>query len=155
MMKTFMRQALEEAFKGMRSNEGGPFGAVIIRGGEVIARAHNRVIAECDPTAHAEIVAIRSAAAQMGHFHLPDCELYSTCEPCPMCLAAALWARIPRIYFGCTREDAHQIGFSDKDIYDFLQAKGKPHLIDLISLGREECLSSFHEWTEKNDKVRY
>src|SRR5687768_16901185 len=108
--ETFMREAINEAATGMREARGGPFGCVIVRRGKVIARGSNRVTSTNDPTAHAEIVAIRSACTELGTFSLPDCELYTSCEPCPMCLAAVYWARVPTLYYGNTRADAAAIG---------------------------------------------
>src|SRR5512136_691190 len=113
-MRKFMRMAIREAEKGMRRNEGGPFGAVIVKDGKVVARAHNRVIKTNDPTAHAEVVAIRKATAKLKRFDLSDCEIYASCEPCPMCFAAIHWAKMRTLYFGCSRKDAAAIGFDDK-----------------------------------------
>lgn len=152
--KKFMKKAVAQAFLGMRRNRGGPFGAVIVRNGEVIARAHNLVIKTHDPTAHAEIVAIRRAASKLKRFDLSDCEIYSTCEPCPMCLAAIGWAGIRRLYYGCTRKDAERIGFRDKHLYDLIK-KRRPGIVETIKLERRECLKPFEEWTRKDDRVMY
>jgi guanine deaminase len=105
----FMQAAIEEAFRGMKADEGGPFGAVVVRQGKIIARAHNEVISTGDPTAHAEIQAIRKASQKLGKFDLSACVMYATCEPCPMCLGAIFWARIPRLYYVCSRADAASI----------------------------------------------
>lgn len=149
-----MHLAVVQAFLGMRKNRGGPFGAVIVRNGRVVARGHNQVIATNDPTAHAEIVAIRRAAARLKRFDLSDCEIYSTCEPCPMCLAAISWANIRTVYYGCTREDAEKIGFRDKLFYDLL-GKRASRAVRRVQVGRRECLGPFREWERKKDKIGY
>jgi guanine deaminase len=149
-----MDLAVAQAYLGMRKNSGGPFGAVVARDGRVIARGCNQVIGTNDPTAHAEIVAIRRASARLKRFDLSDCEIYSTCEPCPMCLAAIAWANIRTVYFGCTREDAEKIGFRDKAFYDLLGKKASKAL-QRVRVGRRECLGLFREWERKKDKVRY
>ena len=152
--KKFMKKAVAQAFLGMRKNRGGPFGSVIVKGGEVIARAHNLVLKTNDPTAHAEIVAIRRAAAKLKRFDLSDCEIYSTGEPCPMCLAAIAWAGIRRVYYGCTKKDAEKVGFRDKRFYDLIK-KRKPGFIEKIKIERRECLKAFEEWSRKKDRVMY
>jgi len=149
-----MKKAVAQAFLGMRKNHGGPFGAVIVRDGEVISRAHNLVLKIHDPTAHAEIVAIRRAAAKLKRFDLSDCEIYSTGEPCPMCLAAICWAGIRKVYYGCTRKDAEKIGFRDRRLYDLIK-KRKPGIVEKIKLERRECLKPFQEWSRKKDRVMY
>ncbi|MCP4134795.1 MAG: nucleoside deaminase [bacterium] len=153
--KDFMKIAIEEASKGLRNNEGGPFGAVIVKDGVVIAQAHNEVVKLHDPTAHAEILAIRKASSKLKNFELEDCEIYSTCEPCPMCFAAIHWARIRKLYYGCNREDAGSIGFDDDFIYNVLEGKAKRSWFEMDSIGREECLKLFEEWQKKEDKTRY
>lgn len=152
--KKHMKRAIVQAYSGMRKNHGGPFGAVIVRNGEVIAKAHNMVLKTNDPTAHAEVVAIRRAAEKLKKFDLSDCEIYSTCEPCPMCLAAIYWAGIRRIHYGCTRKDAEKIGFRDKRLYDLIKKRKSP-VVDKIKLERGECLKPFREWTRKKDRVTY
>jgi guanine deaminase len=148
--------ANEEAAQGSLNNEGGPFGAVITRAGEVIARGHNEVLKTNDPTAHAEMVAIRKAAALLGRFDLSDCEIYSSCEPCPMCLAAIYWSRMGTVHYGCTRQDAAAIGFDDNNIYEFIKdPAGKSDTLQLVPMDREECIQSFQQWQEKQDKVIY
>ena len=154
-VKGFMGMAFKEAFKGMTDNEGGPFGAVVVKDGRVIAKGHNRVVKTKDPTAHAEIVAIRRASKKLGRFDLSDCEIYSTCEPCPMCLSAIYWARIRRIYFGCTKEDATKIGFADESIDAAIKGKLSPRKLRMISMDRESCLKLFAAWEQKPDKVPY
>jgi guanine deaminase len=152
--KKCMGLAMAQASKGARKNHGGPFGAVIISGARVVAEAHNEVIKTKDPTAHAEIVAIRKASAKLNRFDLSDCELYSTCEPCPMCLAAIYWARIPKVYFGCTRKDAEKIGFRDRLLYNTIR-KRAPRGLEMIKAERKQCLKLFEEWRQKKDKVMY
>lgn len=152
----FMQAAIEEAFKGMKANEGGPFGAVVVQGDTIIARAHNEVLSTGDPTAHAEIQAIRKAAQKLGKFDLSDCQIYSTCEPCPMCLGAVFWARIPRLYFGCSRADAASVGFSDKAIYDAI-IEQDPGLggLEAVQYARDLCLPLMDFWDKKSDKTAY
>lgn len=151
----FMREAIKEADAGMRAGRGGPFGCVIVRRGEVIARGSNRVTSTNDPTAHAEVTAIRAACAHLATFQLPDCELYTSCEPCPMCLAAIYWARIPRIFYGNTRADAAAIGFDDDFIYQQIPLPPERRALDMQTLLRDEAQSSFVEWQSKADKIRY
>lgn len=151
----FMAVAIKEAFKGMRANQGGPFGAVIVRNGKIIAKCHNKVIATNDPTAHAEVNAIRKATAKLKRFGLSDCEIYSSCEPCPMCLAAIHWAKMRVLYYGCTRKDAANIGFDDNFIYDVLKGKAKKKQVQVIQTDRQECLKPFDEWRGKRNKVKY
>lgn len=153
--ENFMREAIKEADAGLRSGRGGPFGCVIVRKGQVIARGNNRVTSTNDPTAHAEVTAIREACAALKTFQLEDCELYTSCEPCPMCLAAIYWARIPRIYYGNTRADAAAIGFDDDFIYQQIPLPPEQRAIGMQPLLREEAQSSFKEWAAKTDKVRY
>jgi guanine deaminase len=154
-VKGFMGMAVNEALKGMTDNEGGPFGAVIVKDGRAIARGHNRVVKTKDPTAHAEIVALRRASKKLGRFDLSDCQIYSTCEPCPMCLAAIYWARISRIYYGCTKEDAARIGFADESIDAAIKGKLSARKLRMISMEREGCLKLFAAWEQKPDKVLY
>ena len=150
-----MGMAVNEALKGMTDNEGGPFGAVIVKDGRAVARGHNRVVKTKDPTAHAEIVALRGASKKLGRFDLSDCQIYSTCEPCPMCLAAIYWARISRIYYGCTKEDAARIGFADESIDAAIKGKLSARKLRMISMEREGCLKLFAAWEQKPDKVPY
>ena len=155
-MNLLMKIAREEARQGMRNNEGGPFGAVISRKGEIIARGHNEVLKNNDPTAHAEIVAIRRAAAVLGRFDLSDCELHTSCEPCPMCLSAIYWSRIASVHYGCTKEDAANIGFDDNAIYEYIRhPEQHQDELKLVPLDREECLQDFREWQDKQDKEMY
>ena len=149
-----MKLALDEARKGVKDGDGGPFGAVIVRNGKVIASAHNMVLKYNDPTAHAEVQAIRKACNLLNSPLIPDCEIYSTCEPCPMCLSAIMWARIPTVYYGCTKEDAGKIGFMDDYIYSVLSASED---IDLnrIPLDRASCLPLMNEWEENQGREAY
>ena len=150
-----MRAAIAEAEGGLRSGRGGPFGCVIVRRGEIVARGQNRVTSTNDPTAHAEITAIREASVRLHTFRLDDCELYASCEPCPMCLGAIYWARIPRVFFGCTREDAAAIGFADDDIYRQLALPPGQRTIPMQPLLRAEALGVLAAWQAKADKIRY
>jgi guanine deaminase len=150
----FMQRAIELAVENVRHG-GGPFGAVIVKGGEILAEAANCVTATNDPTAHAEMVAIREACKKLGTFRLTDCEMYASCEPCPMCLGAIYWARIKDVYFGCTAGDAAGAGFDDSFIYREIE---RPHLhrkIPMIQMMREESLAAFRAWEEKPDKTGY
>lgn len=152
---TFMRAAIEESRHNLTSGAGGPFGAVIVRNGEIIASAHNRVLETNDPTMHAEIGAIRKACEKLGTFDLSDCELYTSCEPCPMCLSAILWAKIKRYTFGCTREDAARIGFDDKAIYDYLAGDETAIEIHGEHCCRDEALPVFDAWAAAKDRKMY
>jgi guanine deaminase len=151
----FMREAIKEAEAGLRSGRGGPFGCVVVRQGKIVARGNNRVTSTNDPTAHAEVTAIREACTALQTFSLEDCELYTSCEPCPMCLAAIYWARIPRIFYGNTRADAAAIGFDDDFIYQQIPLPPERRAIDMKPLLRDEALAAFQEWSSKTDKVRY
>ena len=150
-----MELALKEAIIGIKNKDGGPFGAVIVKEGKVISKAHNLVIKTNDPTAHAEINAIRKAAKKLKRFDLSDCEIYSSCEPCPMCFSAIHWAKMKKLYFGCTRKDAAKIGFDDKFIYDVLNGKSNKKQVTSIHINREKCLKLFKEWKEKENKIQY
>ena len=154
-MNKFMTIAIKEANKGLKKNDGGPFGAVIVKKGKVIAKGHNEVLKTNDPTAHAEINAIREATSKLKRFDLSDCEIYSTCEPCPMCFSAIHWAKMKKLYFGCTRADAAKIGFDDKFIYDVLKGKSHKKQVKTVKLDREKCLKPFKEWDLKQDKKQY
>jgi guanine deaminase len=154
-MDAYMAEAVKEARRGIKNGDGGPFGAVIVRQGKIIARGHNRVVGSNDPTAHAEICAIREASAVLGRFDLSDCVIYTTCEPCPMCYAAVHWARIPKVYQGCTRQDAAAIGFDDKYIYDDIRGELSEKRISIEGIDREPCLEIFGEWESDPDRVRY
>ncbi len=151
----FMRAAIELAFEGMRSGQGGPFGAVVVRGGAIIGRGHNRVASSFDPTAHAEIVAIREACRHLGHFQLDECQIFTSCEPCPMCLGAIYWARPSAFFYACTREDAAAIAFDDDFIYREIGLPPDERQIPAYPLLREEGLAAFREWDAKPDKIVY
>jgi tRNA(Arg) A34 adenosine deaminase TadA len=153
--ENFMREAIKEADAGMRSGRGGPFGCVIVRRGEIVARGSNRVTSTNDPTAHAEVTAIREACTKLATFSLEDCELYTSCEPCPMCLAAIYWARIPRLFYGNTRSDAAAIGFDDDFIYQQIPLAPEKRAIAMQPLLRNEAQGTFEAWQKKTDKVRY
>ena len=151
----FMREAIRLARLGMRRGRGGPFGAVIVRDGQIIARGSNQVTSKNDPTAHAEVVAIRAAARRLGTFQLADCELYTSCEPCPMCLAAIYWARIPVVYFANTRADAAAIGFDDDFFYRELARPISRRKLRMKQVLREEAKPVFEEWKNKADRISY
>lgn len=155
MMNKFMKEAVNEALKGVRQNHGGPFGAVIVKDGEIISKAHNEVIKNNDPTDHAEMIAIREASKKLGRFDLSDCELYTSCEPCPMCFAAIYWAKIKKVYYGCTKEDAASIGFDDNYIYDVIKGVTKEKQVVFKQIARDLGIKAFKEWEIKEDKVQY
>lgn len=150
-----MREAIDLSMRRMRRGAGGPFGAVVIRRGEVIARGWNRVTSSNDPTAHAEIVAIRGACRRLETFHLGDCDLYTSCEPCPMCLSAIYWAHVRRVYYGATRHDAAAIDFDDDFIYREIARPVGRRRVPMKQLMRAEALEAFDEWKRKGDKVPY
>ena len=150
----FMQQAIDLSIDNV-ANGGGPFGAVIVRDGEVIATGTNRVTANCDPTAHAEVSAIRAACAKLKSFKLTGCAIYTSCEPCPMCLSAIYWAGIDRIFYGNTKQDAKQINFDDSFIYDQIALDYSERSIPCINIMREQALAGFRAWSDKEDKVLY
>ncbi len=152
--KQFMRRAIELSLKSVE-NGGGPFGAVIVKDGKIIAEASNSVTKDNDPTAHAEVNAIRQAAKKLGTFDLSGCEIYTSCEPCPMCLGAIYWARLDKIYYANTREDAKNIGFDDSFIYDEISKPVDQRSIPTIQFMRDEALKAFKAWEEKEDKIEY
>src|SRR3954467_3611944 len=151
----FMQEAIRQADEGMRSGRGGPFGCVIVRRGEIVARGNNRVTSTNDPTAHAEVTAIRDACRDLATFQLADCELYTSCEPCPMCLSAIYWARIPTVFYGNTRTDAAAIGFDDDFIYQQVPLPPEQRTVKMQLFLRNEAQGAFREWAAKTDKVRY
>ncbi len=155
MEKGFMAEAIRLSVEKMHAGEGGPFGAVVVRNGEIVARGWNRVSSTNDPTAHAEIVAIREACQIMGTFWLGDCEIYANCEPCPMCLAAIYWAGIPRLYYAASAADAATAGFADAYIYSELLSPPAARNLSMEQAMREEALVAFNLWEEKADKVEY
>jgi guanine deaminase len=152
---TFMRQAIELSIENVRSGRGGPFAALVVKDGEIIATGTNLVTTTSDPTAHAEVVAIREACGKLGQFQLSGCEIYSSCEPCPMCLGAIYWARPNRVYFGNTASDAAAIGFDDSFIYQQLEVPLSERTIPMVQLLREEALAAFREWERKSDRIPY
>ena len=152
--KEFMQMAIDLSIENV-ANGGGPFGAVIVRNGEVVATGTNRVTANNDPTAHAEVMAIRNACTKLGTFQLTDCTIYSSCEPCPMCLSALYWAGVKRICYGNTKDDAKAIDFDDSFIYDQLELSYAERSIKCEHFMRDNALAAFRKWDEKEDKVRY
>ena len=150
-----MQEAIALSQNGINENEGGPFGCVIVKDNVVVGRGNNKVTSTNDPTAHAEVVAIRDACKNLGTFQLEDCEVYTSCEPCPMCLGAIYWARPKVIYFANNRQDAADIGFDDSMIYDEMGAQICDRKIPIIPLGREEALKVFNLWSNKVDKTSY
>ncbi|MBO5708572.1 MAG: nucleoside deaminase [Bacteroidales bacterium] len=152
--KMFMEMAIRLSEENI-DNGGGPFGAVIVRNGEIISTGANRVVPNNDPTAHAEVMAIRNACSKLGTFQLTDCTVYSSCEPCPMCLSALYWAGVKRICYGNTKDDAKAIDFDDSFIYDQLELPYKDRSIKCDHFMRNEALSAFHKWASKEDKVEY
>lgn len=150
-----MREAIAMSQKGVRENEGGPFGCIIVKGEEIVGRGNNKVTSTNDPTAHAEVVAIRDACRNLSTFQLEDCEIYTSCEPCPMCLGAIYWARPKVIYYANNREDAAGIGFDDSMIYEEMSKEYDDRKIPIRSLSRDEAFKVFIEWREKEDKTTY
>lgn len=149
----FMEEAIKEAYEGINNGHGGPFGAIIVKDGKIIGRGHNRVVLNQDPTCHGEMEAIREACKKLGTFDLRDCELYTTAEPCPMCLGATLWANISKVYYGCNRKDTDNIGFRDDRFYEYLE--GKSDLLSLKEEGRKECLKLFEDYSDIEGKISY
>lgn len=148
-----MQKALEQANYGWTHKEGGPFGAVILdKNGNVVSVANNQVLLHKDPTAHAEVQAIRQACKKLDTHDLSDCVLYTSCEPCPMCLSAIIWANIKEVYYGCTKKDAANIGFRDDMIYEYLKGN-KDDVLNLMPLDRDECIKSFEEFHKSNGEL--
>lgn len=154
-MTDFMTRAIELSKIGMESGEGGPFGAVVVRDGEIVAEGNNRVLATNDPTAHAEVTAIRRACEKLGRFDLSDCQLYTSCEPCPMCLGAIYWARPSKVYFANTASDAAAIDFDDSFIYDEISTPLENRQIAFEKQPRDDALAVFKLWKDKSDKTQY
>jgi len=150
-----MTRAIELAKMGVDMNLGGPFGCVVVKDDIIIGEGNNRVTSTNDPTAHAEIVAIREACKALGAFQLDGCTVYTSCEPCPMCLGAIYWARPERVFYACTREDAANIGFDDDFIYEELEKANDQREMVLMNLMRDEALEVFNNWSSKTDKVEY
>jgi guanine deaminase len=155
MKQKFMREAIRISIEKMRSNHGGPFGAVVVRGGKIVGRGWNQVTSSNDPTAHAEVVAIRDACRHLKTFQLDGCELYTSCEPCPMCLSAIYWARLKRVYYANTRRDAAKVDFDDAVIYDEVARPISRRKISMRQFLRKEALQALAEWKNKPDKIPY
>ena len=153
--KRFMERAIELSKMAVDSEMGGPFGCVIVKDGKIIAEGHNSVTGTNDPTAHAEMVAIRKACKALNTFQLDDCVIYTSCEPCPMCFGAIYWARPKKVFYACTKEDAAEIEFDDQFLYDELDKEMSDRLIEFVNIMRPEANSVFKEWAGKSDKVRY
>ncbi len=151
----FMARAIQLSLDNVLSGKGGPFGAVIVKNGEIVAEGVNRVTAVNDPTAHAEVVAIREACAKLRAFELTDCEIYTSCEPCPMCLGAIYWARLARVYFGNLASDASKIGFDDSFIYREIAQVLRKRSIPMVPMMREQALAAFRAWQEEPNKIPY
>jgi tRNA(Arg) A34 adenosine deaminase TadA len=155
MHERWMTKAVSIGLAGMQENGGGPFGAIIVRGGELISTGWNQVTRSLDPTAHAEVSAIRNACQRLASFDLRGCDLYTSCEPCPMCLAATYWARIDRMFFGCTRADAAAAGFDDDFIYQQIGLETSARSLPMAQVGRETAMQLFSDWALKHDKIPY
>ncbi len=153
--KKHMRQAIELALSNVDKNNGGPFGAVVVKDGVIIGKGANLVTSSNDPTAHAEIVAIREAAQNIGSFELQDCEIYTSCEPCPMCLGAIYWARIGKLYYAATKDDAAKADFDDSFIYKEFALPKDQRSIPSLQLMRDDAIKVFETWNENEDKVAY
>lgn len=151
----YMRKAIALSTKNIESTDGGPFGAIIVRDGKIISYGTNKVVTKNDPTAHAEIEAIRSASKKLKSFNLQDCTIYTSCEPCPMCLSAIYWSKIEKIFYSNTRKDAANINFSDDYIYRELKNKIQDRKIKMTQLLRNEALKAFEKWERKKDKITY
>ena len=158
-MNENMKIAKELANENLKTNAGGPFGSCIVKDGKIIGKGSNHVLANNDPTAHAEVMAIRDACKNINSYNLSDCELYTSCYPCPMCLSATIWANIKKVYYGNTKEDAADIGFRDDFIYDFIgnlsKNKTDNNILELISMDREETIEEFNKFKNKEDKTIY
>lgn len=155
MKKEFMLRAVELSRNNMQKGAGGPFGAVIVKNGQIIGEGWNQVTSINDPTAHAEVMAIRDACQKVSNFDLSGSEIYTSCEPCPMCLSAVYWARIDKIYYGNTRKDAAAIAFDDDFIYEEIPKNIEDRKIPMIQCAHQEALEVFKEWDLKQDKIRY
>ena len=154
-MNEYMKIAFDLSEENLKTHEGGPFGACIVKDGIVISRGRNMVLKTNDPTAHAEVMAIRDACAKTGSYDLSGCALYTTCYPCPMCMSATIWANIKKVYYGNTKEDAAAIGFRDDYIYDFIKGVNKESVIDLEQLDRDETIKTFDSFGSDEGKTIY
>ncbi|MDO4381844.1 MAG: nucleoside deaminase [Clostridia bacterium] len=154
-MNKYMKIADELAQQNILTNNGGPFGAVIIKNNEIVGKGNNQVVLKNDPTAHAEIVAIRDACKNLGTFDLTGCEIYTSCYPCPMCLSAIIWSNIKMVYYGNTKEDAEKIGFRDNLIYEYLEGQSKTtnkeEILKIIAMDREETIKTFESYQNKSE----
>ncbi|MBW3469960.1 nucleoside deaminase [Arthrospiribacter ruber] len=153
--KSFMKMAIDLSRSGMNQGKGGPFGCVIVKDGQVVGIGSNSVISTNDPTAHAEVVAIRDACKNLGHFQLDGCEVYTSCEPCPMCLGAIYWARPSKVYFANDKNDAAEAGFDDQFIYEEIDMEGKERRIPFMQVMQAEAKKVFEEWVSKENKTLY
>ena len=153
--KHYMKEAVTAALKGMQNNEGGPFGCVIVKDGKIIGKGNNKVTSTNDPTAHAEVTAIRDACKNLGSFQLEGCTIYTSCEPCPMCLGAIYWARPEKVYYGSTKTDAAHIGFDDDFIYEELKLPYADRSIPFEQLAPEVAITAFQKWAVKEDRTEY
>jgi guanine deaminase len=151
----FMARAIQLSIENVQSGRGGPFGAVIVKDGGIIGEAANQVTSTNDPTAHAEVLAIRAACAKLGAFELNHCDIYTSCEPCPMCLGAIYWARLARVFFGNDAADAANIHFDDSFIYREISRPHAQRAIPMVQMMREEALAGFRAWQQKSDKIVY
>lgn len=149
----YMEEAVKDAYEGIKAHDGGPFGCVIVKDGKIVGRGHNRVLLKHDPTCHGEMEAIRDAAKNLGTHDLSGCELYTTAEPCPMCLGGILWANITRVFYGCNRKDTDEIGFRDDVFYDAFY--GKNSLLSIQEDHRQECLKLFKDYLDDKESQRY
>lgn len=155
LLEIFMREAIRLSAEGAQSGKGGPFGAVIVRDGQIIGKGCNQVTSTNDPTAHAEVVAIRAACQLLQTFHLKGCVMFTSCEPCPMCLSAIYWAQIDQVYYANTHQDAAHIGFSDAFLYEEISKPIEQRAIPMVQLLRTEAQPVFRQWQDKNDKIQY
>ncbi len=153
--KNYMDEAVKAALKGIHANEGGPFGCIVVKDGEIIGRGNNKVTSTNDPTAHAEIIAIREACKYLDSFQLDDCIVYTSCEPCPMCLGAIYWARPKKVFYACNQQDAAEIGFDDEFIYKEIPLPYEKRSIPFEQCARDSALKAFRQWSEKEDKIEY
>lgn len=153
--RVFMKEAIRLSMENVEQGSGGPFGAVIVKDGKIIAKGTNQVTAQGDPTAHAEIVAIRNACAVLQSFQLEGCDIYCSCEPCPMCLGAIHWARPDRVFFGAGKEDAAQVGFDDQFIYGEIAKPASQRKLLTRQLMRKEALAAFRKWSVSDNKIIY
>lgn len=151
----YMKKAIKLAVEGVDHNEGGPFGCIIVKDGKIVGRGKNRVTSSVDPTAHAEVLAIREACSNLGSHQLDGCVMYTSCEPCPMCLGAIYWARPDKVYYAATRKDAANVGFDDAFIYEQIAQPIEERSIEFHQLGRKESLKAFERWNAKEDKIEY